>query len=113
MNKHIDEVEFTIFDTETTGLDPASGDRIVEIAAVRFKGSERIAAFESLVNPERQISPAAFAVNHISQEMVEGAPHFKEIAPKFLEFSEGSCLCSYNAGFDLAFLTNELKFISG
>ena len=112
MPKTIEEIEFTIFDTETTGLAPQSGDRIVEIAALRFKGTERIAAFQSLVNPRRPISEAAYQVNKISQEMVDGAPDMQKVMPGFLEFIKGSCLCSYNAGFDLEFLDNELKILN-
>ncbi|MFA5410675.1 MAG: exonuclease domain-containing protein [Candidatus Omnitrophota bacterium] len=111
MRKDINEVEFTIFDTETTGLEPASGDRIVEIAALRFKGREKLATFQALVNPQRPISDAAFAVNKITAQMLSGAPEIKEVMPKFLDFIQGSCLCSYNAGFDLEFLNNELKLL--
>jgi len=111
MNKTIDEIEFTIFDTETTGLAPGSGDRIVEIAGMRFKGKEKIATFQTLVNPRRAISEAAFAVNKINQEMLKGAPTIDAVLPKFLNFIQGSCLCSYNAGFDLEFLNNELKLM--
>jgi len=111
MTKNIDEIEFTIFDTETTGLDPESGDRIVEIAGVRFKGKERIAAFQTMVNPHRLISSAAFEVNKITPDMLAGAPETDEAIPKFLDFIHDSCLCSYNATFDLEFLKNELKFI--
>lgn len=111
MSKNLEEIEFTIFDTETTGLEPASGDRIVEIAAIRFKGSEKIATFQTLVNPGRQISEAAFQVNQISQEMLADAPGIEKIMPEFLKFIEGSCLCSYNAGFDLEFLNNELRLM--
>ncbi len=111
MNKNIDEIEFTIFDTETTGLDPESGDRIVEIAGIRIKGKEKIATFQSLVNPGRPISEAAFAVNHITQEMLKDTPKIDEVLPKFLNFMQGSCLCSYNAIFDLGFLNSELKII--
>jgi DNA polymerase III epsilon subunit family exonuclease len=111
MYRNIDEIEFTIFDTETTGLDPEGGDRIVEIAAIRFKGAQRIAAFQSLINPRRPISEAAFAVNHITQEMLEGAPLAGEVIPHFLEFIKKSCVCSYNAPFDLGFLNNEIRAI--
>jgi DNA polymerase III epsilon subunit family exonuclease len=111
MDKSLDEIEFTIFDTETTGLEPESGDRIVEIAAVRFKQNKRIAAFQALVNPHRPISSAAFAVNRISQEMLVNAPDISVIMPEFLSFIKGSCLCSYNAGFDLGFLNQELKLL--
>lgn len=109
MNKSIDEIEFTIFDTETTGLDPQAGDRIVELAALRFKGNERIATFGTLVNSNHPVSEAAFNVNKISVEMLQSAPTPGEVIPKFLDFVKGSCLCSYNAGFDLEFLNNELK----
>jgi DNA polymerase III epsilon subunit len=113
MGKSLDEIEFVIFDTETTGLEPQSGDRIVEIAAIRFRGKEKLAVFENLVNPKRDISEGAFSVNGITQEMLKGAPEIKEVLPQFLEFSRGSCLCSYNAAFDLGFLNNELKVLGG
>ncbi|MFA5096645.1 MAG: 3'-5' exonuclease, partial [Candidatus Omnitrophota bacterium] len=103
MNKNIDDVEFVIFDTETTGLDPSLGDRVIELAALRFKGSEKISGFQSLINPGRPVSDAAFAVNKISAQMLSGAAQPAEVFPKFLEFIQGSCLCSYNAGFDLEF----------
>ncbi|MFH1128877.1 MAG: exonuclease domain-containing protein [Candidatus Omnitrophota bacterium] len=109
MDRNIDEVEFTIFDTETTGLEPETGDRIVEVAAMRFKAEKIIATFDTLVNPHREVSPAAFQVNHITQEVLESAPDSEIVLPKFLDFIRGSCLCSYNIGFDLKFLNNELK----
>ena len=111
MPEHIDEIEITIFDTETTGLKPEEGDRIVELAAFRVKNKERISVFNELINPSREISPGAFAVNKITQEMLKDAPHIGTVMPKFLDFIKGSCLCSYNAEFDLSFLNNELKLI--
>lgn len=109
MTRTILEEEFTIFDTETTGLDYRSGDRVVEIAGIRFKGQQRIAVFNSLVNTGKAVSPAAFEVNKISPEMLLSAPGPESVLPKFLEFIRGSYLCSYNANFDLGFLDNELK----
>ncbi len=109
MAKNIDEIEFTIFDLETTGLDPRSGERIVEIAALRVRDKQ---IFNSLVNPgNREISSGAFAVNHISREMLKSAPAAGEILPKFLDFVSGSCLTAYNAPFDIAFLCSELGLI--
>jgi len=108
MDRKIDEVEFVIFDTETTGLDPKSGDRIVEIAALRFKGEQSLGQFHSLVNPDRQVSPRAFEVNQISPEMLKNAPKMAHVLPGFLDFISGSCLCAYNMPFDLGFLNNEL-----
>jgi DNA polymerase III epsilon subunit len=112
MNKGIEEIEFTIFDTETTGLEASGGDRIVEIAAVRFKGKNRLDSFQSLVNPGRLISEAAFAVNRITQDMLKDAPRMEEVMTGFLVFIQNSPLCSYNAGFDLEFLNNELKILN-
>ena len=111
MDKNIDEIEFTVFDTETTGLDPQSGDRVIEIAALRFKGQEKIATFSSLINSGYPVSEAAFNVNKISPEMLKDAPLPQVVLPKFMDFLRGSCLCSYNAGFDLEFLNNELRII--
>ena len=111
MHKNIDDVDFTVFDTETTGLEPQSGDRIIEIAAVRLKGREKIAQFQTLVNPHRKVSEAAFKVNRITPVMLENAPDMETVMPKFLDFIKDSCLCSYNAPFDLEFLNNELKLM--
>lgn len=111
MNENIEEIEFTIFDTETTGLNPITGDRIVELAGLRVKGQQRLAQFEALVNPGRLISPGAFAVNKITPEMLNSALGIEIVMPKFLEFIQNSCLCSYNAEFDLGFLNNELKLL--
>jgi DNA polymerase III epsilon subunit family exonuclease len=111
MPKSIDEVELIIFDTETTGLNPLSGDRIVELAGMKVKGKQKLAVFDALVNPGRPISPGAFAVNKITPEMLKDAPSIEVIIPKFLDFIQGGCLCSYNAEFDLSFLNNELKLI--
>jgi DNA polymerase-3 subunit alpha (Gram-positive type) len=112
MGKRLDDIEFVLFDTETTGLDPEAGDRVVEIAGIKFRGGARIAQFQSLVNPRREISEAAFRVNQITPEMLSSAPQMQEVMPRFLEFIKGSCLCSYNAAFDLAFLNNELKVLN-
>ncbi|MCK9572095.1 MAG: exonuclease domain-containing protein [Candidatus Omnitrophica bacterium] len=109
---HIDQVEFTIFDTETTGLDFACGERLVEIAGARFKADTVIAKFDSLVNSGKAVSAKAFAVNKISPEMLQGAPGMEKVIPEFLRFSENSCLASYNTNFDLGFLNNELTLLN-
>jgi len=111
MNRTLDEIEFTIFDTETTGLAPLEGDRILEIAAVRFKNGMITGEFQSFMNPQRAINPAAFAVNHISQDMVDNAPPAEIVIPEFMRFIEGSCICAYNASFDMGFLEHELTLL--
>lgn len=111
LKKKINEIEFVIFDVETTGLDPFSGDRIIEIAAKKFKNLKEIASFSSLVDPEREISYGAYMVNHITREMLKGAPKSKNVLKDFFKFITGSCLMGYNVNFDLSFLNNELSFI--
>lgn len=96
---------FTVFDFETTGLYPYTGDRICELACVRARISGRgVKKFHSLVNPERPISSGAYSVNGITEDMVKDAPVIGDLLPGFLEFIKGSVLVAYNAGFDLGFL---------
>ena len=102
------EAVFTVFDFETTGLFPYSGDRICEIGAVKMISGKRIKKFHSMVNPERQISPGAYYVNRITPRMLKGAPKINEILPDFLEFIQHTVLVSYNAGFDIGFLETSL-----
>ena len=105
----IDQSEFTIFDVETTGLFPYSGDKICEIAAVRVDSScKKSKKFSSLVDPQRPISSGAFSVNGITEDMIAGKPTIDQVLPEFLEFAEGSVLVAYNAGFDLGFLESAL-----
>lgn len=105
---HINQVEFTIFDTETTGLDFAAGERIIEIAGIRFKDETLIGEFDSLINTGRPVSPGAFAVNKISESMLASAPGPEKVIADFLNFSSASCLASYNTEFDMGFLNSEL-----
>jgi len=68
-------------DTETTGLRPDLGHRVVEIAALRTDGLQKVAEFSALVNPQRTLDPGAMAVNGITPDMVADAPTFAEICP--------------------------------
>jgi DNA polymerase-3 subunit epsilon len=100
-----------VLDTETTGFDPASGDRIVEIGCIELLN--RIptgATFHQYINPERDMPPSAEAVHGLSAEFLADKPLFAEIAEKFLEFiGEDSKLVAHNAGFDMSFIDYELK----
>lgn len=98
---------FTVFDTETTGIG-ARFHRIVEIAAVRIETDGSRTQFHSLVHPERKIPPQVVRVHGINDEMVENAPRFSEVAPRFLDFVGSSVLVAHNAHFDLAFLQESL-----
>jgi len=98
---------FTVYDTETTGMSP-TGDRIVEIAAVRVGADGERTTFHSLVNPGRPIPSPLSAIHGITDEMVSVAPAFCEVAPLFLAFAADSTLVAHNARFDLSFLQESL-----
>lgn len=112
MHRHIDEVKIAVFDTETTGLDPRSGDRIVEIACVKLNCRNKTRVFHSMVSCDRPVSYGAFKVNGITSEMLRGAPPMKKVLPRFFRFIQDCCLCCYNAPFDIGFLKNEILISS-
>jgi len=106
---------FTVFDVETTGLDPRRGHRIIEIAALRIENGTILHTqpFESYVNPERSIPLEASQVNKITDAMVRNAPTIDAVLPQFLSFAAGSILVAHNAEFDMSFLHNEKEFCWG
>ena len=98
-----------VFDTETTGLDPAGGDRIVEIGCIEmFNRSETGRHFHAYFNPERPMPPGAEAVHGLSDIFLSDKPRFAERVEELLEFLEDSPLVAHNAGFDFGFLNHEL-----
>jgi len=105
----LDETTFTVLDVETTGLTPQFGDRVCEVALLRFRSDRELGRFHSLVNPQRPISPGAFAVNGIRDQDLVDAPIFAEIAPRLLDLLEESTLVAHNAPFDLSFLAAEFQ----
>lgn len=106
--KGIYNTDLVIFDVETTGLSPQFGDRIIEMAAIKVRDQKIIGRFDSLVNPQREVSYAAYSVNGISDDMLVGAPLASEILPDFVKFIEGSVIVGHNVKFDMKFLNNEL-----
>lgn len=106
---------FTVFDVETTGLEPKKGDRIIEIAGVRIEDGVIMESspFVKLVNPERKIPWEAAQVNKISDDDVATAPTIDQVLPQFLEFAQGSILVAHNCSFDVGFLHNEKELCWG
>ncbi len=97
-----------VLDTETTGLEPAGGHRIIEIGCVELSGRRRGATMRWFLNPERAIDEAAIAVHGITVEQLRGKPRFAEVADSLLDFIRGAELVIHNAPFDVGFLDAEL-----
>jgi DNA polymerase-3 subunit epsilon len=103
-----------VLDTETTGLDPAAGHRVIEIGCVELvnrRGTGR--NFHRYVNPERAVDPGALAVHGIERSFLVTQPVFAAIATEFVDFVRGGELVIHNADFDVGFLNHELKRIAG
>lgn len=99
-----------VLDTETTGISPAHGHRIVEIGAVEIiNGKESGNTFHAFLNPERAIDPAALSVHGLTEVFLSQQPRFSEIVDTFLCFIKDSELVIHNARFDIGFLDEELK----
>ena len=101
-----------ILDTETTGLDFRTGDRVVEIGCVELMGRQLTGQrFHAYINPERVIDPGAIAIHGLTNEFLADKPKFAEIAADFMEFVRGAELVIHNAAFDVGFLDNELGLL--
>ena len=98
-----------VLDTETTGLDPKQGHRIIEVAAIELDGRKVSArSFHRYINPEREIDEGAAAVHGLTLDRLQNEPKFAEIATALLEFIDGAELIIHNAPFDIGFLNAEL-----
>ena len=101
-----------VMDTETTGLDPNTGDRIVEIGGVElFNHMPTGETYHQYINPQRDMPDGAFAVHGLSAEFLSDKPLFPDIAQAFLDFVGDSKLVIHNASFDMKFINAELKWI--
>lgn len=102
-----------VLDTETTGFDPFSGDRIVEIGAIeliRHVPTKNV--FHEYIDPERSMPQEAFEVHGLGDDFLRGKPKFAEVGQKFLDFVGDAKLVIHNAAFDMKFLNAELKWLN-
>ncbi len=99
-----------VLDTETTGLEPKQGHRIIEIGCVEIINRRKTDNhFHQYLNPDREIDDGAFNVHGISNEFLSDKPHFANIAQEFIDFIRDSELIIHNAPFDVGFINAELK----
>jgi DNA polymerase III subunit epsilon len=101
-----------LFDTETTGFEPLTGDRVIEIAAIELENDLPTGKqFYALLDPERDIPADSTRIHAITNAHVEGKPKFLEVAEEMLEFFADSPLIAHNAPFDFGFISAELERI--
>ncbi len=99
-----------VLDTETTGLDPYQGDRLVEIGCVElYNKIPTSQSFHCYINPQREMAASAFEIHGLSAEFLKDKPLFAEVADEFLAFIGEAPLVAHNAAFDLGFLNAELE----
>ncbi|MGF1642724.1 MAG: exonuclease domain-containing protein [Thiotrichales bacterium] len=102
-DRPLTELSYTVFDTETTGLDPAGGDEIIQIGAIRIVNGKLLHQefFEQLVDPKRSIPAATIPIHGIKPEMVRGQPTIEQVLPTFHSFAQDTVLVAHNAAFDM------------
>ncbi|MFA0810108.1 DNA polymerase III subunit epsilon [Microbulbifer epialgicus] len=101
-----------VLDTETTGLDPKSGHRIIEIGCVELVNRKLTGRhYHQYINPQRQVDDGAIEVHGITNEFLADKPVFAQVADEFMSFCEGAELVIHNAPFDVGFINAELKIL--
>jgi DNA polymerase-3 subunit epsilon len=105
-DRPLTDLSCTVFDTETTGLNPSQGDEIIQIGATRIVAGKlrRQECFEQLVDPQRDIPAAGIPIHGIDPSMVEGQPTIDRVLPAFHAFAADTVLVAHNAAFDMRFL---------
>ncbi len=105
-NRRLTDLAYTVFDTETTGLDPSAGDEIISIGAVRIVNNRllRQESYDQLVDPKRKMSKESITITGIDPSMLEGQPTIDKVLPAFHRFCEDTVLVAHNAAFDMRFL---------
>ncbi len=107
--RSLEELAYTAFDTETTGLEPSAGDEIIQIGAVRLLNNKllRDEVFDQLIDPKRGMKAESIAIHGITPDMLRGQPDIGKVLPAFHAFCAETVLVAHNAAFDMRFL--ELK----
>lgn len=102
-----------IFDTETTGLEPSEGHRVIEIGAVELNDRKYTGNnYHQFLNPDREIEKEAIEVHGIKNEYLKDMPRFADIVEDFMKYMEGAEVIIHNAPFDVGFINNELMLCS-
>ncbi|MBZ0132596.1 MAG: exonuclease domain-containing protein [Rhodocyclaceae bacterium] len=100
------ELTYTVFDTETTGLEPSAGDEIIQIGATRIVNGRLLKSesIDQIIDPRRPLRPEGIPIHGITEDMVVGQPTIQQVLPVFHAFSEDTVLVAHNAAFDMRFL---------
>jgi len=106
LDRRLVELAYTVFDTETTGLEPSNGDEIIQVGAVRIVNGRllRQEIFDQLVDPRIPLKPEGIPIHGITEDMVRGQPTIDVVLPAFHEFCTDTVLVAHNAAFDMRFL---------
>jgi len=106
LDRKLSELTYTVFDTETTGLEPSNGDEIIQIGAARIVNNRLLKQeiFNQIVDPERPLKPESIPIHGITEDMVRGQPNIDIVLPGFHAFCEETVLIAHNAAFDMRFL---------
>jgi DNA polymerase-3 subunit epsilon len=106
LDRRLTELAYTVFDTETTGLEPSNGDEIIQVGAVRVVNGRllRQEIFDQLVDPRIPLKPEGIPIHGITENMVHGQPTIDVVLPAFHEFCSDTVLVAHNAAFDMRFL---------